>query len=621
MNDAGFGSTPSVPPESPSGDPQIQRSMKGLGRFLGDAWHLAKPYFKSEEWRSAWTLLIAIVVLSLSLVGMTVVLNFWNRAFFNSLQEKDWSSFISLLFFYRRTATGLMPGFCSIAVAYILVAVYRAYLVQWLQIRWRRWMTSSFLDRWLSDRAYYRISLASAVENDAAPGTENPDQRVAEDLRDFIGDNLLGSRGILSLGLDLMSNVVTLFSFLSILWGLSGDVTILGVTIPGYMVWVALLYSIIGTWLTHLVGRQLAALNFRKQRVEADFRFSMMRLRENMEGVALYGGEDEEKRGVKFRFAAVMANWWALMQRTKSLNALIAGYDQIAGIFPLVVAAPRYFNGALTLGDLTQTAGAFGRVQGALSWVVSSYSDIAVWRAVVERLATFDRAITAARDASTVGFHVTTGDAPALQDVTLALPTGEVLLDHGSVRFERGQSVVIGGRSGSGKSTLFRALSGIWPFGHGTIVLPSGTRLFLPQRPYIPLGTLRHAVAYPGDEAAVDASRIERALTDVGLGQLIPRLDREENWSQLLSGGEQQRLAMARALVNKPDWLFLDEATASLDPQAEAEIYAAVRRELPDTTIVSISHRPAVDAMHDRQIRLDRVVGSPGQIVESQPAK
>ena len=601
--------------------------MRGIGPFLRDAWRLARPYFVSEEKWSARLLLLAIVVLTLSLVAMTVVLNYWNRAFFNALQEKDWDSFVNLLFLYKRTASGgLLPGFTGIAVVYIFIAVYRAYLNQWLQIRWRRWMTTRFLDEWLADRAYYRISLTSTANGD---GTDNPDQRIAEDLRDFIGDSIIGTRGILSLGLDLMSNVVTLVSFLSILWSLSGSITVLGLVIPGYMVWVALIYSAAGTWLTHLVGRPLAMLNFQKQKAEANFRFALVRLRENTEGVALSNGEAEEKRGLAKRFEVLAANWWGLMQRNKSLNALLSGYDQIAGIFPLVVAAPRYFSGALTLGDLTQTAGAFGRVQGAMSWVVGTYADLAVWRATVERLATFHRAIVAARLAA--GHATANGPASAfreqrlpqpslspsgddaamdhyaLADVTLALPDGQTLLHGADLSLQRGQSVVVSGRSGSGKSTLFRAFAGIWPFGGGQVQRPArGTSLFLPQRPYVPLGTLRHAVAYPADDTAYDDTTVRAALADAGLAHLADRLDSEENWSMLLSGGEQQRLALVRALLTKPDWLFLDEATASLDPEAETALYETLQTRLPRTTIISIAHRATVAAFHDRHIVFQR---------------
>ena len=594
--------------------------MHNIAEFLADAWRLAKPYFtRSDERRSAWLLLAAVIAMRLVLVGMEVVLSFWNNAFFTSLQEKDWDSFIALLLTWKVTESGFLPGFCGVAVAYIVIAVYRIYLTQWLQIRWRRWMTRHFLDEWLSDRAYYRISLIPPTEAGREMGVENPDQRIAEDLRAFIGDGVAGVRGILFLGIDLLSNVVSLVSFIAILWSLSGPLTVLGVSIPGYMVWVALLYAVAGTLATHFVGRPLALLNFSKQRVEADFRFSLVRLRENTEGVALYRGEDEEKRGLLVRFEALAANWWLLMQRYKLLTALTAGYGQVASVFPIVVAAPRYFAGLVPLGALTQTAGAFGQVQGAMSWFVDSYADIASWRATVERLATFYGAIETARAQAAEGVHFSSpaaGSGYALQHATLALPGGEALLEDADLSLRRGESVVITGRSGSGKSTLFRALAGIWPFGRGEVRRPEGRTLFLPQRPYIPLGTLRHAIAYPAPPDAYPDGSVREVLAAVGLGTLAGRLDEEENWGQRLSGGEQQRLALGRALLARPDWLFLDEATASLDPEAEASLYHLLRERLPDTTIISIAHRPAVGDFHQRHLVFQRGPEGPGRIQE-----
>jgi vitamin B12/bleomycin/antimicrobial peptide transport system ATP-binding/permease protein len=586
--------------------------MRGLRSFLRDAWQLARPYYRSEEKWSAWGLLASILGLRLLLVGMTVVLSFWNREFFNSLQDKDFAAFFELLFVYRQTPSGLMPGFCEIAAVHILVAVYFTYLSQWLQIRWRRWLTVRFLDEWLADRAYYRISLTT---DRAAIGTDNPDQRIAEDIRDFV-DNTL------TLGISILANVVTLASFLGILWSLSGTVTLLGVSIPGYMVWVALAYAIVGTWLTHLVGRPLATLRFRQQRVEADFRYSLVRVRENMEGIALYAGEAEEKATLGHRFGSVIGNWWAIMQRTKMLNALTAGYEQVAVIFPFIVAAPRYFSGQIPLGGLTQTAGAFGRVQDALSWFITRYPDLAQWHAIVERLTTFHRAVIAARAAFGTGLALADAKDGSVQlrDLTLELPNGAKLLTDMDLSLEPGHSVVVTGRSGSGKSTLFRAIAGIWPFGSGSVQRPLQRCLFLPQRPYIPLGSLRHVVSYPDPPGMHSQEEIAGALVDAGLPQLATRLDDDDNWAQQLSGGEQQRVALARALLVKPDWLFLDEATASLDPAAEAELYRTLRARLPHTTLVSIAHRPSVAAFHERRLVFHREEGKSGALVPGEMA-
>jgi len=579
--------------------------MKRIGSFLHDVWRLSRPYFRSEEKWSAWTLLISIIVLNLSMVGMNVVLNFWNRQFYNALQAKNWEAFLQLLFTWQRTpAGGIMPGFCEVVVVYILVYVYATYLNQWLQIRWRRWLTTRFLDEWMADRAYYRISLTTDA---AAIGTDNPDQRIAEDLRDFVATTL-------SLSVDFLSNIVSFVSFVGILWSLSGQITVLGVTIPGYMVFVALVYAVIGTWLTHVVGRPLIALRFAQQRVEADFRYALVRFRENMEGIALYRGEAEENDNLIGRFRNVITNWWGIMIRTKRLNALTSGYSQLAIIFPIVVAAPRYFSGQIELGGLTQTAGAFGQVQNSLSWFVNVYATLAQWRAIVERLTSFHRAIVVARAAYAGGLTIdpTPGGAVRLSDLTLELPNGTKLLDDVNLSFAPGTSVVVTGRTGSGKSTLFRAIAGIWPFAKGRVERPVEKCLFMPQRPYIPLGTLRQVVTYPHPPECFTDAEIKRALEDAGMPELASRLDEDPNWPQVLSGGEQQRVAVARALLDRPEWLFMDEATASLDPESEADVYRTLRERLPQATIVSIAHRPSVAALHGKRFTLQREDGRPG---------
>ena len=583
--------------------------MRGIGPFLKDAWQLTRPYFvTSEERWSARGLLLAIIVMNLTLVGLSVVLSFWRREFYNALQDKDWKAFLQLLFLYRNTPSGLLPGFAEVAAVHIVLAVYSVYINQLLQIRWRRWLTRKFLNEWMADRAYYHISL---TRDAGSVGTDNPDQRVSEDLRDFCDTTL-------SLSLGLLSNLVSLFSFVSILWGLSGAIEVLGIAIPGYMVWVALAYAVVGTWLTHLVGRPLTILSFRQQRVEADFRYALVRFRENMENIALYRGETEEGVSLRERFGAVITNWRQIMTRTKLLNSLVVGYDQVAVIFPIVVAAPRYFSGAMQLGGLMQTVGSFASVQGSMSWFVEAYAQLATWRAIVERLATFHRAIVKARAETNGGFDPSPSQDRNLHlnDVTMSLPDGTKLLEGANLEMTPGHSIVLTGRSGTGKTTLFRVLAGIWPFGSGRVQIPNNS-FFIPQRPYVPLGTLRHVITYPNPVDAFSHEEMSQVLRDVGLPQLCGRLDYDDNWPMRLSMGEQQRLGFARALLAKPDWIFLDEATASVDPEAETELYQILRQRLPNATLVSIAHRPSVAAFHERRLNLEREVGKSGTLVSS----
>lgn len=583
--------------------------MRGMGSFLKDAWRLAAPYYRSEEKWIAWVLLITVIALNLATVAMSVVLSYWNREFFNALQAKDYGAFIDLLLTYRRTDSGLMPGFVWVIVIYIVITVYENYLQSWLEMRWRRWLTNKYLNEWFADRAYYRISLTT---DRAAYGTDNPDQRISQDLKEF-------TRNTLDLTLGLLRQIVSFVSFVTILWGLSGTLAVFGVDIPGYMVWIAIVYAILGTWITHLIGRPLIGLRFHQERVEADFRYGLMRVRENVEGIALYGGEREEKGYLHTRFQNIVGNWWELMRRTKTLSFLVSCYDNAVIVFPYVVAAPRFFSGQIPLGGLSQTAGAFGRVHSALSWFVSAYQRLALWRAEVERLTSFERAIIIARAAA--GQGIVTAASPDgalhLRGVTLALPNGTKLTENADLTLPVGRSVLVTGRSGFGKSTLFRAIAGIWPFGDGQIGLPAGKILFLPQRTYIPLGALKYVVSYPDTPDQHGKAAMEAALTDAGLAHLTPRLDDDENWAQQLSGGEQQRIALARALLNKPDWLFLDEATASLDTEAEADFYRILRERLPDCTVVSIAHRPTVAAFHEDRVVLTRAQGEAGQLVKT----
>ena len=549
--------------------------------FLKAFWALTKPYWVSEQRAKALTLLATVVGLALMVVWLEVQFNYWNREFYNTFESRDQAEFFRQL--------GM---FALLALIWIITAVYRLYFLQMLQIEWRTWLTDRFLADWMKDQAHYRMQLLDR-------GTDNPDQRIAEDLRlcvDYTSDLALG----------LLSAVVTLISFVVILWTLSGPLELFGLTIPGYLVWVALVYAIAGTFLTHFIGRKLISLDFNQQRVEADFRFSLVRLRENSEGVALYRGEQEELGGLRQRFAQVIGNWWQIMFKRKQLGWFTSFYQQLAIIFPYVVVSPRFFSGAIPLGAIFQTASAFGQVQGSLSWFIGAYTQFAVWKATVDRLIGFTAALEQVRqqaDKIDGERAAAAGESLGVADLALELPQGSKLLEPTTLEFKPKRDVLISGPSGSGKSTFFRALAGIWPYWSGRILLPKGARLlFLPQKPYLPVGTLKHAVCYPADAGAHQESDVQEVLHAVGLAHLAVDLARSENWAQVLSGGEQQRLAFARALLNRPDWLFLDEATASLPEDAQAALYGLLKQRLPGTTVVSIGHRASLAAFHPRRL-------------------
>src|SRR6266436_1040347 len=526
--------------EAPT-DPSVGR----LRRTIPDAWRMIRPYWVSEDRWPGLGLLLVVVSLTLGMVYLSVLLNRWNNDFFSALQEKNAAAFRRQL-----VQVGWLVG------AFIVLAVYQLYLNQMLEIRWRRWLTERYLRAWLTDRAYYRMQLVAGE-------TDNPDQRIAEDVQLLISHTL-------ALFIGGLRAVVTLGTFVAILWGLSGRLTVpiggLTLVLPGYMVWVSILYAAGGTWLTDWIGRPLVRLNFDRQRYEADFRFSLVRFRENTEGVALYRGEADEFRGFRERFEAVVRNWWGIMLRQKRMTYFTSGYGLGAWIVPSIVAAPRYFRGELGLGGLMQTSQAFQQVQDALSFFVQSYKEIAAWCAVVERLAGFERTLDGVRLQAASGVRRVEGRATHLtvEGVDLYRPDGQPLMANINLSLLRGDTVLLSGASGSGKSTLVRAIAGIWPFGRGEIRVARDARiLFLPQRPYLPIGVLRDVVSYPMPARGVADGALREALEVVGLTELAGRLDEAAHWALQLSPGEQQRIAFARALVQKPEWLFLDEATSA----------------------------------------------------------
>ena len=549
---------------------------------------IAVPYFRSEDRWAGRALLFAVISLQLFQVWLNVRFNAWYNTFYTALQNKDWDTFIFQI-----------GVFSLLAAFFIVSAVYQLYLQQWLQIRWRNWLTQRYLGRWLGQGTHYRMRL----KGDQA---DNPDQRIADDIREFVD-------GTLNIGIALLGSIVTLVSFVVILWTLSSATPLMigsqSFEIPGYLVWAALIYAIIGTWVTHLVGRPLIKLNFNQQRYEADFRFSLVRLRENAEEVTLLSGEKAEETRLRDRFGSVIRNWYDIMHRRKRLTFLTAGYSQVALIFPFLVVSPVYFFGSLTLGGLMQIVSAFGQVQSALSFFVTAYTSIADWKAVLNRLTGFEASIAWAegldRTAPRLEFLSDGGNALLVEELAVGLPNGQEIVRLSQLSIEPGERVLVTGPSGAGKTTLFRALGGVWPFGTGSIRVPKGASvLVLPQRPYMPLGSLRGALAYPGAQDAFAQGEIDDVLKAVGLESFREELDETAYWADKLSGGEQQRLSIARAILQKPQWLFLDEATGALDEASEAALYRLLIERLPGTAIVSIGHRASLAQFHRRFFEL-----------------
>jgi len=571
--------------------------VNNIRSTLAAVWRISAPYFNAEDKWAGRGLLAAVIAIELATVYLTVLFNQWNNVFYNALQERNQAVF-----------TYQLGYFCVLAAFWIGLKVYQLYLNQWLQIRWRRWMTARYLGDWLHDANHYRMQLLG----DAA---DNPDQRIADDTQRFVEQTL-------ALGIGLLSAIVTLVSFIFILWTLSNEAPLhlfgRDIPIPGYLVWASLIYALVGTLLTHLIGWPLVGLNFQQQRYEADFRFNLVRARENGEQIALLRGEPVERTRLLGRFGLVVQNWLDIMQRTKKLTALTASYSQASVIFPYVLIGPAYFAQKVQLGGMMQALSAFTSVQDSMSFFISAYRTLAEWQSVVARLSGFETAIENAAALGTQDnvrdnmqdhiIHVAADKGSIdFEKLVVGLPNGVPLVTADSFHIRPGERILLTGPSGAGKSTLFRAIAGIWPFGKGSIAIPAQADLMmLPQRPYFPVGSLMAAVAYPAEASAFDRAQLRDALVMVGLPKLASRLEEEAHWNRMLSLGEQQRLGLARALLLKPQYLFLDEATASLDEASEAALYRLLEDKLPATTIVSIGHRSTLQAFHQRHVALAR---------------
>ena len=553
--------------------------------------------YVAPERRIAAAMIVFLVVINQAEVAILVRLNFFNRAWFDAVQQRNETVFWEQL----------LLVFMPYALLYVGMAVIELFVQQLLVLRWRTWLTEHFVSRWLTNHNHYRISLVTGQ-------TDNPDQRISEDIFRFINGGNDGSNqayGLYDFSILLISTITTLVSFSIVLWSLSTSFTLPGtnVVLPGFLFWIALIYAAVGTLVTHLIGRPLINLYFQRQHMEADYRFSLARLREYTEQVALLNGEGAEKNLLGGRFASLIANYLDVVYRRMRVWAFTQFFGQISPIIPFIFTAPFYFARKIELGTMTQTAGAFAQVSTSLTFFVNYYTYLAGFKSVVDRLNSFDAAIDQANVLAAAGperVAATAGTtAIDFDDLDLLLPNGKHIVEAKRLRLNGNESVALTGASGSGKSTLFRAISGIWPYGRGRIIRPPGVQIMVvPPKPYIPIGTLRSAVTYPAVAGTYSDEDIRYALVDAHLGKLTEELDREEVWSQRLSSGEQQRLAIARALLLHPDWLLLDESTSAVEEKLEAELYSTLGQRLPKTTIISIGHRSTLAKLHRRHLEM-----------------
>lgn len=556
------------------------------------AWRLLMPYWVSEARWPARALLLAVIATDLIRTYTAVRLTYWQRDYWDALGAHDQGAFWQL-----------MGVFVVIASVGVVLDTARIWFFQSLEMRWRAWMTEVFIQRWTDSETYYRVARLGCIDN--------PDQRIGEDLQ------LLASKS-LNLSLGMLDSVVKLFSYSVVVWSLSGSLAFalagVQIEIPGYMLWVAVIYALLGSLLLEKIGHPLVRLDYHQQRCEAHFRFLMMRVRENAEQIAFYAGGRAEGVRLRAAFFTVRENWWRIMDYTKRITFFHESYIEIGAFLPLLIIGPRYFAGQITLGAVQQMTLTFSRVRSALSWFIFSYKDLALLRSVFRRLLEFQAAMARPAEGD---IQVRPGSQPdqlQVRRLQLVRPEGEPLLHIGELGIRSGERWLIRGRSGAGKSTLLRALAGLWLHGSGEIAMPAGRVMFLPQQSYLPIASLRACLCYPSGEQWFGIGECMEALSAVGLEKLADALDEHDNWAERLSPGEQQRLAFARVLLHRPAWVFLDEATSSLDPANEARMYGLMLERLPSATLVSIAHRPDVARFHGRVLEVEEGIGVEGEV-------
>jgi putative ATP-binding cassette transporter len=558
-----------------------QTSLLSYPRFYRDVLKRAFLYWKGSERTSAWLLLVSSVIFVGCFVGTSFLINQWMKNFYDALQAYDAKAFGRLI-----------RIFCGLAFVYIMVQVVKSYLVGLLTLRWRRFMTRHYIQLWLSDRLYYWLQIRGQ-------GADNPDQRLAQDLNIMTGQTL-------TLFFKFFESLIMLSVFSGVLWGLSDPLSFelwgVHINLPGSLFFLALAYAGIGTWMTKKAVAPLLALDFQMETYEGNFRYSLVRVRENAESIAFYQGEETEAETFGDLFKNIYTNGHTILLRLLGINTLTSWYGQAAIIVPFIAMAPRFFREKLLMGILMQVAGAFGKVENSLSVIIENYPQIISWKASTLRVLTFEKCmkeLQTLNNQSKLVRKTHTQTPLILENLTLTTPEGSLIAHIPNRTLHQGEWTLLQGPSGMGKSTLLRTLSGVWPFAEGTLYFPKDSTLFfVPQKPYLPVGSLAQALTYPLSAGTFGKDELASLLRDVGLAKLIPCLDQREPWAQILSGGEQQRLAFARLLLQNPDWVFLDEATSALDDAAETALYELLKKRCPHMTVLSVGHRPSLQGFH-----------------------